>query len=75
MDEIKLPRHVLDRLERRWAARFPQPMQHPQRATSSPPREDPFRSPRARRRPGGSPRSPMVERALEPQLTKLSALV
>ena len=34
MDEIKLPRHVLDRIERRWAARFPQPMQHPQRATS-----------------------------------------
>jgi hypothetical protein len=51
MDEIKLPRHVLDRLERRWAARFPQPVQHPQRATSSPPRDDPFRSPRAHRRP------------------------
>jgi len=51
MDDVSLPRHVLNRFERRWAARF---AQTPRRSLASASRDDPFRSPHVRRRLQGS---------------------
>jgi hypothetical protein len=39
MDEIRLPQHIVNRIERRWASRFAQTLgdwRHPERAPSSP---------------------------------------
>lgn len=44
MDDVKLPLHVLNRFERRCAARF---AQTPRRSRSLASRDDPFRSPQA----------------------------
>jgi hypothetical protein len=44
MDDVKLPRHVLNRFERRWEAGF---AQTPRRSPSAVSRDDPFRSPQS----------------------------
>jgi hypothetical protein len=59
MDEIRLPQHIVNRIERRWASRFAQTLsdwRHPERAPSSPAagNHDPLRSPQVRRLMEGS---------------------
>jgi len=59
MEEIRLPQHVVKRIERRWAARFAQTLedwQRLERAPSSPACgcDDPLRSPQVRRLLEGS---------------------
>jgi hypothetical protein len=63
MDEIKLPQHVVNRIERRWASRFAQTLddwQRPERAPSSSASGsyDPLQSPQVRRLLEGSVRPP-----------------
>jgi hypothetical protein len=68
MDEIRLPRHVVNRIERRWAAKFaqmPEGQQLMGRQRSSPSRgsDDPLRSPQVWRLLEGSLRPPVVDGA------------
>jgi hypothetical protein len=59
MDEIRLPHHIVDRLERRWTGRFAQTMngsQHPTGTSCG--GGDPIRSPAVRRTLEGSLRPP-----------------
>jgi hypothetical protein len=63
MDETRLPQHVLNRIERRWAYRFAQTLgdwRHSERAPLSPAdgNHDPLRSPQVRRLLEGSLRPP-----------------
>jgi hypothetical protein len=63
MDETRLPQHVLNRIERRWASRFAQTLgdwRHSERAPLSPAdgNHDPLRSPQVRRLLEGSLRPP-----------------
>ena len=59
MDDVKLPRHVLNRFEHRWAARFAQtPRRSPYLASP----DDPFRSPQVRRLLEGSLKPPTRDR-------------
>jgi hypothetical protein len=60
MDEIRLPHHIVDRLERRWTGRFAQIMNEPQHPTTgiSCGGDDPIRSPQVRRLLEGSLRPP-----------------
>ena len=62
MDDVKLPRHVLNRFEHRWAARF---AQAPRRSPSLASRDDPFRSPQVRRLLEGSLKPPTRDRTFE----------
>jgi hypothetical protein len=67
MNEIRLPQHVLNLIERRWASRFAQMLedwQRPERAPSLSASEtyDPLQSPQVRRRLQGSLRPPTVDR-------------
>jgi hypothetical protein len=62
MDNVSLHRHVLNRFERRRAARF---AQTPRRSPSSASRDDPFRSPQVRRLLQGSLKPPTWDRTLE----------
>src|SRR5665213_492854 len=64
MDEIRLPQHVVNRIERRWASRFAQTLGgwlHPERAPSPSIRGsyDPLQSPQVRRLLEGSLRPPV----------------
>ena len=68
MDEIRLPQHVVNRIERRWTARFAQMLgdwQRPGAAFPRPRKLDPLRSPQVRRLLEGSLRPPTVDRRLE----------
>jgi hypothetical protein len=63
MDDIRLPQHVVNRIEQRWTARLAQMLverRRPERAPSSPAdgNYDPLRSPQARRLLEGSLRPP-----------------
>jgi hypothetical protein len=58
MDDIRLPRHVLNRFERRWEARFAQP---PRLRPPSASIDDPLRSPQVWRLLEGSLRPPQRE--------------
>jgi hypothetical protein len=63
MDEIRLPQHVVNRIERRWASRFAQVLQVSQRPEKAPSSSayasyDPLQSPQVRRRLEGSLRPP-----------------
>jgi hypothetical protein len=60
MDEIRLPHHVVDRLERRWTGRFAQMLKGPQQPVPGSYRGDgdPIRSPQVRRLLEGSLRPP-----------------
>jgi hypothetical protein len=63
MDDIRLPQHVLNRIEQRWTARLAQMLEvkrRPGRAPSSPADRnyDPLRSPQIRRLLEGSLRPP-----------------
>lgn len=66
MDEIKLPKQVLNRLELRWAARFAQMLEEDwprsEQSPSSPACGcgDPLRSPQVRRLLEGSLRPPTL---------------
>jgi hypothetical protein len=69
MDEIKLPQHIVSRIERRWTARFaqmPEVRQPLERRRSWPSNgsHDPLRSPQVWRLLEGSLRPPVVDRAL-----------
>jgi hypothetical protein len=60
MDEIRLPHHIVDRLERRWTGRFAQMIngsKHPATRISCG-GADPIRSPAVRRLLEGSLRPP-----------------
>jgi hypothetical protein len=64
MDEIRLPQHVLNRIEQRWTARLAQMLEEkrrPERTPSSPAdgNYDPLRSPQVRRLLEGSLRPPI----------------
>lgn len=63
MDNIALPRDVLNRIEGRWMAKF---SQAPSRQPSSMLGDDPLRSPRVRRLLEGSLRPPTVIKAVQP---------
>jgi hypothetical protein len=68
MDEIKLPQHIVNRIERRWTARFaqmPEGRQPLERRRSSPShgRFDPLRSPQVWRLLEGSLRPLVVDGA------------
>jgi hypothetical protein len=55
MDEIKLPHHVVDRVERRWKARFAQLLEGQSRLRrSASGNDDPLQSPQVRRLLEGS---------------------
>jgi hypothetical protein len=58
MRDINLPRHVMDRFERRWAARFAYT------GTRGPAGDDPFRSPQIRRLLEGALRPPTEVRVV-----------
>ena len=63
MDEIRLPQHIVNRIERRWESRFAQTLgdwRHPECAPLSPGdgNHDPLRSPQVRRLLEGSLRPP-----------------
>jgi hypothetical protein len=63
MDELRLPQHVLKRIEQRWTARLAQMLEEKRRhkrAPSAPADEncDPLRSPQVRRLLEGSLRPP-----------------
>jgi hypothetical protein len=65
MDEIGLPQHIVNRIERRWKSRFAQTLgdwRRPQRAPLSPAagNHDPLRSPQVRRLLEGSLRPPTL---------------
>jgi hypothetical protein len=60
MDEIRLPQHVVNRIDRRWAARFGQ-MAAWQKQPGSDESDDPLRSSRVRRLLEGSLRPPATE--------------
>jgi hypothetical protein len=65
MDEIRLPQHIVNRIERRWESRFAQTLgdwRHPERAPLSPAagNHDPLRSPQVRRLLEGSLRPPTL---------------
>ena len=64
MDDIRLPQHVLNRIEQRWTARLAQMLEEkrrPERTPSSPAdgNYDPLRSPQVRRLLEGSLRPPI----------------
>jgi len=65
MDEIRLPRHIVDRLERRWTGRFARMMNGPPHPATgiSCGTSDPIRSPAVRRLLEGSLR-PLEPRSL-----------
>jgi hypothetical protein len=67
MDEIRLPRHIVNRFERRWTARIPQMVGDWQRLEPTPSSlacgcYDPLRSPQVRRLLQGSLRPPTAAR-------------
>jgi hypothetical protein len=62
MDDIRLPQDVLNRFERRWAARFAETTRRPPSLAS---RNDPFRSPQVRRLLEGSLKPPTRDRTFE----------
>jgi hypothetical protein len=65
MDEIQLPQHIVNRIERRWTARFahmPKGRQPLERRRSSHGSFDPLRSPQVWRLLEGSLRPPVVDR-------------
>jgi hypothetical protein len=66
MDEIRLPQHVGNRIERRWTARFAQMLASWERFERAPPApdrsRDPLRSSQVQRLLKGSLRPPTVER-------------
>ena len=62
MDDIRLPQHVVDRAQRRWASRFAQQAadrQSPER-TPSPESDDPFHSAQVQRLLEGSLKPPVL---------------
>ena len=69
MDEIRLPQHIANRVDRRWAARFRDMPDRPSGLSSSLEGCDPLRSPQVRRllegsltppiRPGSKPLAEM----------------
>jgi hypothetical protein len=63
MKEIGLPRDVMNRIERRWMAKFAQANQARPTATFC---DDPLRSPQVRRLLFGSLKPPTGDRAIEP---------
>jgi len=62
MDDARLPRHVLNRFECRWAAKL---AQTPRRLPSLAFGDDPLRSPQVRRLLQGSLRPPTRDRTFE----------
>jgi hypothetical protein len=62
MNDVRLPQDVLNRFERRWAARFP-PTPRPSRSSVS--LDDPLRSSRIRRLLEGSLRPPTRDRDVD----------
>lgn len=60
MNEVKLPLHIVDRLERRWTGRFAQMLKGPQQPATGIfcGGSDPIRSPAVRRLLEGSLRPP-----------------
>jgi hypothetical protein len=66
MDEIKLPQHVVNRIERRWTARFAQMLEDWQRPGRAPSHGsyDPLLSLEVRRLIEGSLRPPTLDRSL-----------
>jgi hypothetical protein len=68
MDEIRLPQHVVNRIDRRWTARFGQIAKAWQKQPGSDASEDPLRSSRVRGwlegslRPPATEGNPMIER-------------
>ncbi len=64
MGEIKLPRHVVSRIDRRWAARFGRMLGAWQRPGPLYTGDDPLRSLQVRRSLEGSLRPPTIERTL-----------
>ena len=62
MTDIGLPRDVLNRIERRWMAKFAQTPPAQPSATRC---DDPLRSPQVRRLLDGSLKPPKCDRAIE----------
>jgi hypothetical protein len=62
MDDVRLPQDVLNRFERRWAARF---AETPRRPPSLAFGDDPLRSPQVRRLLEGSLKPPTRYRTFE----------
>lgn len=58
MTDMRLPQHVVNRIDRRWAARFPEMQDRRSCLSSSLEGYDPFRSPRVRRLLEGSLQPP-----------------
>jgi hypothetical protein len=65
MDEIRLPQHVVDRIGRRWAARFGRMAAGKQPGSDE--SDDPLLSLRVRRLLEGSLRPPATEKNLIPR--------
>jgi hypothetical protein len=62
MDDIRLPQHVMNRIEQRWTARLAQMLEEKRRPERTPSPDDrnydPLRSPQVRRLLNGSLRPP-----------------
>jgi hypothetical protein len=61
IDDVRFPRHVLNRFEGRWATRFAQALRQPPSASH----DDPLRSPQVRLLLGGSLKPPRRDRTFE----------